>query len=100
MAKNSLSNKAIIQNKRRDKELPRQIKVKRIHDHLTQANKKCYGGLCEWKAKTISKSKKNRMYKSKKKKSLPIKIGQERHKIKGHKNDMKYLKHGGERSKD
>lgn len=31
--KNTLSNKAIIQNRRRDKELPRQTKVKEIRDY-------------------------------------------------------------------
>jgi len=60
-AKNMLLSKAIIQTRRRDKEFPKQTKVKGIHDHKTSPTRDD-----EWKGKSISRSRKSRKHKSSK----------------------------------
>ena len=79
---NTLLSKAIIQNRRRDKEFPRQTQVKGIHHHYTRLTRNVQWILLSGKERPKARVRKVGSTKAVKL-SVSIKISQGFHKIKG-----------------
>ena len=66
ITKNTLSIKAVIQNGRRDKELPRQAKIKGVYHQETSSTRNAEGTYLSGKAMTTNRDKNNHIKKGNK----------------------------------